>query len=968
MNTCSKIFIILTLLLFTTSFAQNTSESMKRRALQHMQAGRYGEAIDQLNKFIAQNAREGEGYNLRGLCYEQREEYQLSVLDLRRATRLDATNQEYRNNLERVLNTWHQILYQRIDGYQREIAIDPSNPFNYLEVGKSYRWLEEWAIAELWYDRYLERDNNASPDEIIRYTEILSHTGSIRKGEIKLAEWVQRHPDDWRLWSRYGYFTMWLGNYQNAERAFRTALSFKPFFKEAEDGLDLALQQGYLTRESPRSFEREEYPIDRYYRVLRNNPNDDGARYALIDYLMQEKRYEEAYQQLLYLAPNHEGTSTFESLRERITTTREEYYTAKIDTALGILKEDPTDREALIQMVDYYSNMEDYEPVEELLNEYLELIPNDDELRFRLAKVYSYQRKLPEAYEQILIALENNPNNPDYLLLAGQIPVWDDSDLDAAEERLEKVLQFQPSNINAIITLGTLNFQQQEFETAQIYNQRAMSLAPDNPDAQQLNSMLELHFIREEENRRFERLNEGRTLAMNGYYDDAIPYYEEYFSEVTPTTDLKYELADVYVGAERYYDAINMYDEALAESYDLEMDKLRAKVMYWSDDASRALPEFERLTQEDPYDPEIQLYLGDTYSKLEMFDSARTVYNNMLDNNLGQPEIIEERIGWLPIRPEDESFFTQGIRYLGSYLLTYMVVQPVAYVFIDDLDFHYNYFGGNLETSFLPYLSGGVTWMRGRLENDFGGFNYTAFKGNLFIRPIDDLLFRFSYGEMYSPGIVRTPIVEAGVKYDYKHKEGYSYGVDLSYTRTDASTILYSPGLVFTRLTGELANLKGYYEFETNIKLDLTYQLIRTKEGSAILTNGLTTIPENLGNNFIGRIGRKFYPNLLIGYEYLFSDFKYTVPVYYSPQDFNQHSVFAEWMILKNELWEIMVAGKLGYIPQSDYVVRELSGRIYYNISDTFRLMATGFVSNSFREQSGYTSASASISALWSIY
>jgi len=34
--------------------------------------------------------------------------------------------------------------------------------------------LEEWNDAEIWYDEYLERDNNASPDEIIRYTEILA--------------------------------------------------------------------------------------------------------------------------------------------------------------------------------------------------------------------------------------------------------------------------------------------------------------------------------------------------------------------------------------------------------------------------------------------------------------------------------------------------------------------------------------------------------------------------------------------------------------------------------------------------------------------------------------------------------------------------------------------------------------------------------------------------------------------------
>lgn len=969
MNFSSKILILFLLIIVVPQlFAQNSSEELKRRALVHMQAGRYGEAIDQLNKYISQNAREAEGYNLRGLCYEQREQYQLSVLDLRRATRLDAVNQEYKRNLERVLSTWHKLLYERIEGYKRELAVDPNNPFNYLEIGKSYRWLEEWAIAEIWYDQYLERDEDASPDEIIRYTEILSHTGSIRKGEIKLARWVEKHPDDWRLWSRYGYFTMWLGNYSNAERAFRTALSFKPFFKEAEDGLDLALRQGYLTLQTPRSFEREEYPIDRYYRLLRNNPNDEGTRFNLIDYLLQEKRYEEAFQQLQYLAPNHEGTTRFEELKESIITKRQEFYEAKIDSALTILKEEPNNREALLRMVDYYSNLDDFDVVEELLTEYLELNPEDEEFRFRLAKIYAYQRKLSESYTEANRVLEKNPNNLDYLLLAGQVAVWDNVDLELAESRLERVVQSQPNNINAIIALGTLNFQQNEFLTAQNYSERAAQIDPDNPDAQQLNSMLDFHFIREEENRKLERLEEGRTLAMNGRYDEAIPYYEQYFLEAIPTSDLKYELADVYVGAERYYDAIDMYDQALNDDYDLEMDKLRAKVIYWSGDSQKALQEFTRLSDEDPYDMEVQLYLGDSYSQMEMYDSARVVYNYMLDNDPSEPKIIQERIGWLPVRPEDESFLTKGFRYIGGYLFSYMVVQPVAYFFADDLDFRYRYWGGNLETGLLPYISGGLSWIRGNLSNEFGGFQYTTFKGNLFIRPQDNLIFRFSYGEMYSPGIVKTPVFEAGVKFDYKHRDGYKYGFDLFYTQSDASTLLYSPGLVFTRLTGELGSLNAYYNFETNVNLEILYQLIRTKEGTTILGNTITPLQENIGNNFIGRISRNFYPNLEVGYEYFFSDFKYTLPIYYSPQDFYQHSIFARWLVYLDERWEIKLAGKIGYIPKNDYLLRELSTNIYFTVIESFRIALTGFLSNTFREQSGYSSASLSISALWSIF
>jgi hypothetical protein len=156
--------------------------------------------------------------------------------------------------------------------------------------------------------------------------------------------------------------------------------------------------------------------------------------------------------------------------------------------------------------------------------------------------------------------------------------------------------------------------------------------------------------------------------------------------------------------------------------------------------------------------------------------------------------------------------------------------------------------------------------------------------------------------------------------------------------------------------------------FETNVQLDLRYQFIKTKSGTTILDAGLTNLPQNLGNNFIARIGRHFYPELLVGYEYYFSDFKYTLPLYYSPQDFNQHSLYAEWKVFKDIKWDILLAGKLGYIPQNDYIVRELSGHIYYNFTETFRVLLTGFISSSYRDETGYTSGSISLSALWSIY
>ena len=166
-------------------FAQelSRSEQLKASAIKQIEAKKYSEAIDLLNKYISSAPRDTEGYTLRGTSFETMGQYQKAVLDLRRALKLDRENTTARIALARSEDIWHKQLKKKIKGHEREIAIDPSIPFNYLEIGKSYRWLQEWQQAENWYDKYLARDDDASPDEVIRYTEILAKKNHISKGE-----------------------------------------------------------------------------------------------------------------------------------------------------------------------------------------------------------------------------------------------------------------------------------------------------------------------------------------------------------------------------------------------------------------------------------------------------------------------------------------------------------------------------------------------------------------------------------------------------------------------------------------------------------------------------------------------------------------------------------------------------------------------------------------------------------------
>src|SRR5512146_189563 len=165
------LFILFNLLPFApylTAQPQPHIQDLKSEALTHMKNGRYGEAINLLNNYISAKPQLAEGYNLRGLAYEHRAQYEQAVYDFRSAKKLEPFNPDIKENLNRVTDTWYKLIYSEIEGYKREIAIDPSVADNYLQIGKLYKNLGEWAEAELWYDKYLSMAK-ASPDDVIRY-------------------------------------------------------------------------------------------------------------------------------------------------------------------------------------------------------------------------------------------------------------------------------------------------------------------------------------------------------------------------------------------------------------------------------------------------------------------------------------------------------------------------------------------------------------------------------------------------------------------------------------------------------------------------------------------------------------------------------------------------------------------------------------------------------------------------------
>ncbi len=924
-------------------FSQTNTEVLKTEALQQMKQGRYGEAIDLLNRYISAFPRRADGYNLRGLCYEKRAQYEMAVYDFRSARKLEPDNKEIQQNLSRTTDAWYALLLNKIEGHRREIAINPAKAVNYLEIGKSYKHMGEWLVAEEWYDKYLEREE-ASADEIIRYSEILAKNNHISKGEPILKRYCEKYPNDHRLWSRYGYFTLWLGKNQIAIRAFTNALELRPFFKEALDGLDLARGRGYIyiVNDTSSRFNyglpvgTPEYAIDKYYRIIRQNPGDEESRMLLVKELMKANRLEEAYSQLQILAATKSDDEEFQKFWDEVMDYRKQFYSDQIDDLKAKLEKSPYDRDAILKIGQYYSYNQQYDKAASLYEFYLKQNPRDHEIRYNLALISAWNKDLTKARDEADIILSDDPSNTRYQLLRGQLSAWLNEDLDKGEALLKKVVSKEPDNLSALITLGTLMFQKHQFEESVHYANLAEKIDPSDVELLKLKYILDLQEQRNEEAARYAVLETARTHAYNEDCEEAIGYYNEYLSFPEADQSVRNELAQAHICLKDYISAIKIYDDLLKEDYDFELDKQRAKVYFWSGDSIKALAEFERLYASNPDDAEVQLYLGDSYMQMKKYDEARKIYREMLEVSPGS-QIVQMRLGWLGEGP-------------GVGIPTYVLITPEASYYTDNLDLKLNTQGLRIEAGLTRFLAIAVSGQRGGLSSATDRLNFNTIKGNVFLTLNRYITLGGAFGKTFFSNNIQSETAEGFLRASQENRYLLTVGVNSS----DAALLLYSPYLVTNRLTATHLFAAGEYFFESGMLLKGKYAHIAVSDN-------------NDGNNIEFRVGKKFDPELTAGYEYNHLSFENLSPLYWSPDNYESHSVWADWMVYEEKPSKITIGGKFGLIPESNYILREIYGAASMKLAEQFTLQARITAGSTVQQKIGYSSTSLNISAFWTL-
>jgi tetratricopeptide (TPR) repeat protein len=948
------------LTLFFSNYAQNSGDKYKNDAIKMMSGGKYGEAIDLLNKYVGVFPARPDGYNLRGKCYEKRNQLVNAQNDYRIAAKLEPGNREYQNDLNRVNNLLNNDLNAKIKGYQREIAINPKNPKNYLAIANCYRLMFNWTESEIWYDKYLELEE-PSADEVIRYTEVLSYLKKYAKCEPILDRFVKKYPNDHRLWSRHGYIKMWLGKSEEAKTSFETALKLRPYFKEAQDGLDQVLGKYFtnLYKDTTATWEAKnqkapppapEFAIDKYYRILRNNPKDDKTRFLLIDELIKYSRWEEAYQQLIILEEKYKDDPKWIALNDKVLQIREQNYTKRINELQKLLEKNPNDVKSLTEIVQLLNNLKRTEEAFTLLKAYFDANPNSEDCKLRkiYARIASDFQDNYTAIEQLDFCLAKDPSDLELKLQRGIISVWLGQDEDLAYQYLSDVVAAKPKEVTALIGLASLEMKKNNFDQASALIDSVRAIDPNHPELETLLSNLETSKLRAAEEALFQSLEVGREKIRAGDCQGALEVYDDFLIKHEGNRTILKEYADINSCLKNYDKALAIYDSLINQEYDYLIDLERAKVYFSKGDYQKSISEFERLVKEDNADFAAKLFLGDAYAQVEDYDKARDMYDSLLVNNTDTTQIalINQRIGWLPLG---------GVEALLGGFPAYILLNPFISYFGDNTDFGYLTYGISSDLGVTSFLSLGLQGSIGKLSSPYTTVDLNTWKGSLYIRPLSPFLIGLSYGEQAFLSPKKTyPLYEAFIRAN----EEKHFHAQVTYLQQEAATMLYSALLVYPfgslsdRLRVEMIKAEGWYITSGKYRVSGAYTYLMISDG-------------NRGANTEVRIGRYFYPELLAGYELYSTIYARKSIFYYSPQSFLSHSIFADWNFYKDEQFDISAGGRFGFIPESAYWLREGYVQAVYSPLENLRINARGQLGSTARETIGYSSRSYSISVFW---
>jgi hypothetical protein len=259
-----------------------------------------------------------------------------------------------------------------------------------------------------------------------------------------------------------------------------------------------------------------------------------------------------------------------------------------------------------------------------------------------------------------------------------------------------------------------------------------------------------------------------------------------------------------------------------------------------------------------------------------------------------------------------------------------------------------------LDLGVTSFLTVGVEGFRTLLNYNSINLISNTYRWDLTFRFSDRTIFALDFGDNYYSNYYSTTYIQPIAEIILRTEEPAHYLAYGDFNRNDASQVIYSSYLITNRLRADLTRGGGYYQFKSGLKFSIDGTYLSFSDG-------------NTGYNLALRIGKYFYPDFMLGYEYYTSGYNHASKYYFSPTSYSTNNIFADWDIIKDTTVTITIGGLLGFVSNSSYILRQGYATATWKPFD--RLTLTGRLSggSSFQNTVGYSSFSAIFAAYWAL-
>lgn len=679
-----------------------------------------------------------------------------------------------------------------------------------------------------------------------------------------------------------------------------------------------------------------------YYNELRNNPNNKKVRYDLAKILLISGYIEDAYKQIGYFSEEDLEDAELFALKERIVFSYEATLNSR-DNSLN------TDDSTLVLLNDIkniskeFISIGNYSKAESLLSRGIIIFPKDAELYYLISKSQLLNKNYEGSLNNIIKAVDLSPNNRTYSLFRRKIGAKFDYFSGYGTAALEEVYSEQEYNTDLGIVLSKkLALERSIDKSKQILDKIKNNIEKGDLFSilSEINKKSEIIFASNTD-----KLSEAKNYLNSENCEKATEIYEELFNEIKNDKNSLLDFAKALECTKRYKDAINVYNDLLNRNYDKEVVLRKINVYMKNDEVFNAFETLEEAEKKLPSDFELSLVRGDLYEKINQFNSASKLYNLLLETNPNSFELFE-RLDRLPTQGKKSSILGSYFKFEHLYKNGISIIPFTKMRFRSD---NYESYGAGLGIEFywLDFLASDLSWSRNSISINNFGQNYSLMKAGIKLIPKNYLEIKASFGELGFSNDINMNEWEIDVKI-YPSKYG---NFAINYLNSDALRIYEEANLVFNRLRMQRLNFEGEYIFIKNIRgviLKGIYNFYYSDNNVLYNREIIETTNNNIGNDFDSKVGFPVLESLYTGLGFYFSDYRYTIDYYYSPQVLYQYYLWTNYnFIIDSSIIKFGLMG--GYLPSGSNVVYGIDLDAKIKIEDNYSLHIEAGYSKLFR-------------------